>query len=82
MDIPRRCQLYLISSNIHWQQKDIIMGIVDTIKANTPAAREARKHAEIDVEHRGLCRITLRGQTGTHNPFQYQLPYLRIFNES
>ncbi|MFA6180531.1 LPD7 domain-containing protein [Acidithiobacillus ferruginosus] len=39
------------------------MGIVDTIKANTPAAREARKHAEIDVEHRGFI-LTAASEDG------------------
>ena len=39
------------------------MGIVDTIKANTPAAREARKHAEIDAENRGFI-LTAASEDG------------------
>ena len=39
------------------------MGIVDTIKANTPAAREARKHAEIDAENRGFV-LTAASEDG------------------
>ncbi|QQD71977.1 LPD7 domain-containing protein [Acidithiobacillus ferrivorans] len=39
------------------------MGIVDTIKANTPAAREARKHAEMDAENRGFI-LTAASEDG------------------
>ena len=39
------------------------MGIVDTIKANTPAAREARKHAEMVAENRGFI-LTAASEDG------------------
>ncbi|MHB8225448.1 LPD7 domain-containing protein [Acidithiobacillus sp.] len=39
------------------------MDIVDTIKANTPAAREARKHAEMVAENRGFI-LTAASEDG------------------